>query len=242
MKSPLLIGNDVRSMQNGDKIMTILANLEVIAVNQDPLGRQGRRVWSDRVDEGLRLIATKCATGKNPYEDNIKDQQWILQSDGTIQSTSSGQCLKELGFLSFNLSSPSVTDVGGMDKELKIASLYSYNALAVSIDESVGGDASLPTLFGVVTSSCEEATKWNLDKYQGGSIVSSSTGRCLEVARLESDPLIQGKRIQTGICQSLTEKQFVDVREHQSWSHPVRLLHHSFYSLCVLLISVICSS
>ncbi|KAH9306868.1 hypothetical protein KI387_011272, partial [Taxus chinensis] len=42
MKAPLLIGCDVRSMTPGT--LAILGNAEVIAVNQDPLGVQGKKV------------------------------------------------------------------------------------------------------------------------------------------------------------------------------------------------------
>eukprot|EP00253_Pinus_taeda_P002110 PITA_02110 len=45
MKAPLLIGCDVRSMSSG--IVEILNNAEVIAVNQDPLGVQGKKVYSN---------------------------------------------------------------------------------------------------------------------------------------------------------------------------------------------------
>lgn len=45
MKSPLLIGCDVAKLD--DDMLSILANREVIAINQDPLGQQARRVWSD---------------------------------------------------------------------------------------------------------------------------------------------------------------------------------------------------
>lgn len=45
MKAPLLIGCDVRSMSSGT--VEILSNAEVIAVNQDPLGIQGRKVYSN---------------------------------------------------------------------------------------------------------------------------------------------------------------------------------------------------
>ncbi|KAK4433510.1 Alpha-galactosidase 3 [Sesamum alatum] len=44
MKAPLLIGCDVRSMTQ--ETFEILSNEEVIAVNQDPLGVQGRKVYS----------------------------------------------------------------------------------------------------------------------------------------------------------------------------------------------------
>jgi len=43
MKAPLLIGCDVRSMSLGT--VKILSNKEVIAVNQDPLGIQGEKVY-----------------------------------------------------------------------------------------------------------------------------------------------------------------------------------------------------
>ncbi|KAL0317015.1 UNVERIFIED_CONTAM: Alpha-galactosidase 3 [Sesamum angustifolium] len=44
MKAPLLIGCDVRNMTQ--ETFEILTNEEVIAVNQDPLGVQGRKVYS----------------------------------------------------------------------------------------------------------------------------------------------------------------------------------------------------
>jgi len=45
LAAPLMAGNDLRDMKA--EIHDILTNKEVIAVNQDPLGRQGRRVWKD---------------------------------------------------------------------------------------------------------------------------------------------------------------------------------------------------
>ena len=42
LAAPLIAGNDVRSMSADTK--EILENKEVIAINQDPLGRQGRRI------------------------------------------------------------------------------------------------------------------------------------------------------------------------------------------------------
>nr|AMN14860.1 putative alpha-galactosidase 2 [Nepenthes mirabilis] len=43
MKAPLLIGCDVRNISS--ETMEILSNKEIIAVNQDPLGVQGRKVY-----------------------------------------------------------------------------------------------------------------------------------------------------------------------------------------------------
>jgi len=45
LAAPLIAGNDLRNMPL--EIHDILTNKEVIAVNQDPLGREGRRVWKD---------------------------------------------------------------------------------------------------------------------------------------------------------------------------------------------------
>jgi alpha-galactosidase len=49
LASPLLAGNDVRSMS--PKTLEILTNKEVIAVDQDALGKQGHRVWQQGTNE-----------------------------------------------------------------------------------------------------------------------------------------------------------------------------------------------
>jgi alpha-galactosidase len=45
LAAPLIAGNDLRDMR--PEIHDILTNKEVIAVDQDPMGRQGRRVWKN---------------------------------------------------------------------------------------------------------------------------------------------------------------------------------------------------
>jgi len=45
LAAPLMAGNDLRSMT--PEIRDLLINKEVIGVNQDALGREGRRVWKD---------------------------------------------------------------------------------------------------------------------------------------------------------------------------------------------------
>ena len=88
LKAPLIIGNDVSELletagsdstsrnSSSSSTLEILSNEEVIAVNQDSLGRQARRVWSDAADilraivpdvEG-RLIASKCASSSAEVE------------------------------------------------------------------------------------------------------------------------------------------------------------------------------
>lgn len=58
LAAPLIAGNDVRSM--APAIKEILTNAEVIAVNQDKLGREGRRV---RKDGDLEVWAKALADG-----------------------------------------------------------------------------------------------------------------------------------------------------------------------------------
>jgi alpha-galactosidase len=62
LAAPLMLGNDVRDMT--PEVQEILTNEEVIAVNQDPLGRQGRKVrddgdlevWSKELKDGSRAV------------------------------------------------------------------------------------------------------------------------------------------------------------------------------------------
>jgi alpha-galactosidase len=45
MKAPLILGNDLRNMSKD--VLDVLTNTEVLAVNQDPLGVQGYRIYHD---------------------------------------------------------------------------------------------------------------------------------------------------------------------------------------------------
>ena len=63
LAAPLMAGNDIRSMTAD--IRDILTNKEVIAIDQDPLGRQGHRVkradglevWAKQLADGGRAVA-----------------------------------------------------------------------------------------------------------------------------------------------------------------------------------------
>jgi alpha-galactosidase len=61
MAAPLLTGNDIRTMKDAAK--TILMNAEVIAVDQDPLGFQGKPIGADK---NLEVWVKKLA-GKETY-------------------------------------------------------------------------------------------------------------------------------------------------------------------------------
>jgi alpha-galactosidase len=71
MAAPLMAGNDLRSMT--PEIRDILTNKEVIAIDQDPLGRQGRRVakdgdlevWSKQLQDGSRAVILLNRSGSS---------------------------------------------------------------------------------------------------------------------------------------------------------------------------------
>ncbi|WP_022759348.1 glycoside hydrolase family 27 protein [Butyrivibrio fibrisolvens] len=50
MNSPLMLGMDLRKVEKGDYIWNIITNKDIIALNQDALGVQAKRVWSSLAD------------------------------------------------------------------------------------------------------------------------------------------------------------------------------------------------
>ncbi len=90
-KAPLIIGCDVTKMSAAT--LSTLTNLEVIAVNQDPLGIQGKRVavassLSSNGSSGV-LIANLSLSSMDP-----KRRQWTYNAqDGSIRSVHNGRCL-----------------------------------------------------------------------------------------------------------------------------------------------------
>ena len=101
--APLMAGNDLQSMT--PEIRAILTNKEVIAVNQDPLGMQGRKVWDDgagevwskplangaravilfnRGTEARKLTATWQALGLFPAGKAVVRDLWKHADAGTM--------------------------------------------------------------------------------------------------------------------------------------------------------------
>ena len=92
-KAPLLIGCDVTTMSQ--EIKDILTNPEVIAVNQDILGIQGRKIKSTKLPlpddyipilESSELIIAECNGGI--------EQKWYIGEDGSIKNNNNDKfCL-----------------------------------------------------------------------------------------------------------------------------------------------------
>jgi hypothetical protein len=92
-KAPLLIGCDVSKMSAATR--STLSNPEVIAVNQDSLGVQGKKVAfaSSQLSNASRNVAVASCSS---FESNIdpKRQQWIYNpQDGSFRSVFNGRCL-----------------------------------------------------------------------------------------------------------------------------------------------------
>lgn len=92
-KAPLLIGCDVTDMSAAT--LSTLTNPEVIAVNQDSLGIQGKKVAfasSQLSNVSTEIVATNCSLSSSVMVP--KAHQWTFNSaDQTIRSALNGRCL-----------------------------------------------------------------------------------------------------------------------------------------------------
>lgn len=90
-KAPLLIGGDVRKFSAAN--LETYSNPEVIAVNQDALGVQGRRirVMTSRMQDSVSMVRTSSCSSIETMQNH---QRWFLHSeDNTIRSIFNGHCL-----------------------------------------------------------------------------------------------------------------------------------------------------
>ncbi len=92
-KAPLLIGCDVTNMSA--VTLATLTNPEVIAVNQDALGVQGKKVafaWSQSPNTSTGVALANCSSFSSNVEP--KRLQWKYNTqDGSIRSVPNGKCL-----------------------------------------------------------------------------------------------------------------------------------------------------
>ncbi|CAF3982911.1 unnamed protein product [Adineta steineri] len=90
-KAPLIIGCDIRNLSATS--LSILSNSEVIAVNQDPLGIQGKKVAfasSQSLNASSEVIVANCSLSTI----DPKRRQWVYNSqDGSFRSVFNGRCL-----------------------------------------------------------------------------------------------------------------------------------------------------
>ncbi len=91
-KAPLLIGCDVRNMSAAT--LATLSNPEVIAVNQDPLGIQGKKVAfasSQLPNTSTEIVARNCSLSSSVMEP--RRAEWYVERDGSFRSAVNNKCL-----------------------------------------------------------------------------------------------------------------------------------------------------
>ncbi len=92
-KAPLLIGCDVSKMSAAT--LATLTNPEVIAINQDQQGVQGKKVafsWSKSSNSSTGVNLVNCSSFSSNAQP--KRLQWKYNAqDGSIRSVTDGRCL-----------------------------------------------------------------------------------------------------------------------------------------------------
>ena len=88
MNAPLMLGVDLRRVEKGDALWRIIANQELIALNQDPLGIQAKRIFTtietDSPDTDYITNNNRCDVLAKPLADgsvaisfiNISEKAW----------------------------------------------------------------------------------------------------------------------------------------------------------------------
>jgi len=104
MNAPLMLGLDLRRVEKGDALWQIIANKELIALNQDALGIQAKRVYTtietDTPDTDYITNHNRCDILAKPLADgsvalcfiNVSDKPWETKLQITVE-----QIVKMLG-------------------------------------------------------------------------------------------------------------------------------------------------
>jgi len=182
MKAPLIIGCDITNMDNNTK--TILMNAEVIAISQDRLGVEGKRVNVYGPSMPAQPFgATNVVVGTCNKSD--PSQQWIFGSDSKFRENLDGRCL----------------DIDGCDEATSGDNVSAYDCHTDEEDEKnpkkqkkgPNGDCQ-----GV-----NQQWYFNAD----GTIRSVLDGFCLDIY-MGSDPTQYAKNIQTYPCNGGANQKF----------------------------------
>jgi ribosomal protein L30/L7E len=111
MNSPLLLGNDLRQVEYGDLVWEVITNEDIIALNQDPLGVQAKRVKIDMFSganadprvynstiDRIDYLVKPCANGDLALLTvNLSDQTTTRKSSITINELINGDSVNGIG-------------------------------------------------------------------------------------------------------------------------------------------------
>lgn len=89
MCAPLILGNDLRNMS--DEVLNIVTNKNLIAINQDKLGKQAKRIISGAVDVLIKPLfnggAAVCVFNKSNKSKTYKLKMSKIYNDGYVDLT-----------------------------------------------------------------------------------------------------------------------------------------------------------
>lgn len=92
MAAPLMAGNDIRSMT--PEVIEVLTNKEVIAIDQDPLGKQGQRIWKKG---GFQIWVKELADGEKAIcFFNRSKKEWSFKPDWAAYGIEGNSTLRDL--------------------------------------------------------------------------------------------------------------------------------------------------
>src|SRR5204862_7438393 len=102
LAAPLLAGNDLRSMS--PETVAILTNRDVIAIDQDPLGKQGHRlradgaieVWTRPLASGAQAVAL-FNRGQSPARISVRWSELGMQGAHTARDVWTGRDVRGVG-------------------------------------------------------------------------------------------------------------------------------------------------
>jgi len=180
MKAPLIIGCDITNMSA--ETQNILMNTEVIAINQDPLGKQGYVVSQNYLpaapplqlsNDTINVIVATCDPLFDPF------QRWTLHGD-QFRIMSDNRCLAADGISHENGDNVVVADCQHNNAHWT----WNENQL-VSMDHCLGvysGSMSSRSEKNVQTFPCtgSENQQWSFNA-STGLIENVGTGKCLSL-------------------------------------------------------------
>jgi alpha-galactosidase len=150
LASPLIAGNDLRTMSQTTK--NILTNKEVIAVDQDSLGKQGTRiksgnqeVWVKPIADGGKAVAL-FNRGENSATISFSPADIGLQSTALVRDLWAHQDKGTIG-TAYSASVPShgvvMLRVGGIPKVLVSGVTISPASISLVLNDAVGKSAKV---------------------------------------------------------------------------------------------------
>lgn len=96
MKAPMLLGNDIRKMDNAS--LAVVKNKDAIAINQDALGVQAQRVWAGTSSSSSLMGGFSSAAVAAPCDSTRSTQAWSDDNGVLTTTDAAGQkwCLADM--------------------------------------------------------------------------------------------------------------------------------------------------